>query len=205
MPDAKLPLPCLMLIVDPSVDRQAIIQAIDGGVDCIQLRGPDASPETMRSAALMLKSITSGRALLIVNNEPEIVHDLSLDGLHLPEQARLKVDAAANRRFLIGRSAHSAAAAVRAATEGADYIIAGTIFETGTHPGRDGAGLEFLSEVCRSVPIPVLAIGGVTPENISNCIEAGACGAAVISGILAADDPAAAAQRYASAILPSLS
>ena len=97
---------------------------------------------------------------------------------------------------MIGRSAHSIEAAIKAARIGADYLIAGTIFASHSHPAVAPAGLEFLRDVCAAVDIPVIAIGGITPVNAGDCIRAGAAGVAVMSPIMHADDPAGVARDY---------
>lgn len=123
-------------------------------------------------------------------------------GVHLPEE-RLTVEA--TRRVLspedlVGRSVHSVDAAREAAAQGADYLVAGTIFASQSHPDREPTGLGFLRDVCAAANLPVLAIGGVTPQNLELCLEAGAAGVAVLSPIMRATDPQAAAQAYRGAL-----
>jgi thiamine monophosphate synthase len=79
-------------------------------------------------------------------------------------------------------------------------MIAGTIFGSASHPGVRPAGVGFLREVCAHVRRPVLAIGGVTPENATECLRAGAAGVAVLSPLMDAADPAAVAARYRAAM-----
>lgn len=83
---------------------------------------------------------------------------------------------------------HSVEEAVEAESLGADYIIAGHIFETACKP-LEPRGPEFLRRVCESVEIPVYAIGGITSENVSSIADAGASGACSMSGIMTAEDP----------------
>ncbi len=75
---------------------------------------------------------------------------------------------------------HSAAAALQAEAEGADYLVFGSVFASATHPGQPAAGLEALQRVARAVRIPVLAIGGVDAERVAACLAAGAAGFAAI-------------------------
>jgi len=100
----------------------------------------------------------------------------------------------------VGRSVHSVEAASEAAAQGADYLVAGTIFASQSHPDRSPAGLGFLRDVCAAVSLPILAIGGVTPQNLKLCLEIGAAGVAVLSPIMRATDPQAAAQTYRAAL-----
>ena len=200
-----LPLPCLMLLVETTLPDggpldPVVVAAMTGGVNTVQLRDHATLPEDLEMAALDLRDITRGRARLIVNDAPETALRLRLDGVHLPEAA-FDIDRAEIRwPFLVGRSVHSVDSALRAQEGGADYLVAGNIFETDSHPGKDGVGIEFLHEICAAAHIPVLAIGGITAANTPECIAAGARGVAVRSGILLADDPRAAAHTYRQAL-----
>jgi thiamine-phosphate diphosphorylase len=95
--------------------------------------------------------------------------------------------------FLVGRSVHSLEAARRAEAEGADYLVAGPVYETRSHPGRAPAGLSLIEGITRRVRVPVLAIGGVNAGRVDEVVRAGASGVAVISAVLAATDRRVAA------------
>ena len=95
--------------------------------------------------------------------------------------------------MLIGRSVHSVSGAVEAQSDGADFLIAGTIFPSPSHPYGPTQGVDFLRALCREVSVPILAIGGVTTQNVREVMEAGCSGVAVISAISEAEDPGAAA------------
>ncbi|MGH9309411.1 MAG: thiamine phosphate synthase, partial [Vicinamibacterales bacterium] len=83
--------------------------------------------------------------------------------------------------FLVGRSVHSAAEARAAAASGVDYLVMGTVYQTRSKPGvTELAGLSGLEETCRAVPVPVLAIGGMTLETVDDVAAAGAAGVAAI-------------------------
>jgi len=79
------------------------------------------------------------------------------------------------------------------------YLIAGPIFASPSHPSAAPAGLSLIREITPIASVPVIAIGGVTPENARDVMQAGAHGIAVISAILGSDDPRLAAQRLAKA------
>ena len=189
-----------MLVTEPHPHLEAIVsQAVAGGVDIVQWRDKNADmrrlPSTLRQAAWP--------AIVIANAPPEIAARLGLDGRHLPESSGETVSEA--REALcpsarVGRSAHSVAAAMAAEQEGADYVIAGTIFASRSHPDQAPAGLGFLAELCAAVSIPVIAIGGIRPENVAECLRVGASGVAVLSPIMLADDPCAAAAEYRAAL-----
>ncbi len=100
------------------------------------------------------------------------------DGLHLkahyPEPPKLP------RNLLLGRSCHSVAEVEAAYRAGAHYALVSPIYPTASHPERPPLGLELLAEACRAVPIPVLALGGVTRQRMAECLGAGAGGVAAI-------------------------
>jgi len=99
-------------------------------------------------------------------------------------------------KTFIGKTVHTVQTAVAAAAQGADYLMAGNIFTEASESKLEPLGLEFLRDVCAAVTIPVLAFGGILPENAAECIEAGAAGIAVMSGIMQAPDKGAAAEEY---------
>lgn len=172
-------------------------KAVGGGVDLIQVRDKAAAPERLARAAEKLAQATP--ALLVVNGDLELA--MEHDGVHLPEGR----DAAAARarlgeERLVGCSVHSVDAALAAAAAGADYLLAGTIFASASHPDQAPAGLELLKAISSVVRVPVVAIGGITPERVKPCLRAGAQGVAVLSPFLAADDPRALAKEYRTAL-----
>ena len=192
--------PCLMLVSDRSLCPDlvgAVEAAVTGGVDAVQLREKDMPSEELLPLARRLRQATEGRAvptgrqaLLLVNGSLEVALAAEADGVHLPEDAP-PVERP-RRSFLIGRSVHSLAAARRAEAEGVDYLIAGPVYETRSHPGREPAGLALIEEITRSVRTPTLAIGGVNAGRVEEVVRAGASGVAVISAILAQRDRQAA-------------
>jgi thiamine-phosphate pyrophosphorylase len=91
----------------------------------------------------------------------------------------------------IGVSVHSPAEACYASERGAAYLIAGHVFETGCKEGLKGRGLRFLSDVCKSVSIPVYGIGGISEKNIAEVAETGAAGACLMSAFMQSPEPAA--------------
>ncbi|MBI4311099.1 MAG: thiamine phosphate synthase, partial [Chloroflexi bacterium] len=155
--------------------------------------------------ALKLRQITAGRAAFVVNDRLDVALACGADGVQLgeealPLQAARKVAGAG--RLLIGRSVHSVEGAVAAQREGADFLVVGTIFPTGSHPGGPTAGLGLLDEVHAVATLPFLAIGGVDTQNAPSVMARGAAGAAVISAILGGPGPRAAAEalRHAMAV-----
>lgn len=196
----RLPHPCLMLVTEP-MERERLVeivrQAVEGGIDIVQLRDKILSPSDLTTTAAVLK-LCLPETPILVNGCPAAARGARVSGVHLPENGAQikKARAAVGSHRLVGRSVHSVEAAQQAAREGADYLIAGTIFASRSHPDSEPAGLDFLREVCAAVALPVLAIGGITPDNAPDCLRAGAAGVAVLSPILYADDPREVAQRY---------
>jgi thiamine-phosphate diphosphorylase len=104
----------------------------------------------------------------------------------------------ANR--LLGVSVHSVSDAARAAEGGADYLFVGTLFETASHPKAVVRGAEFVGEVAAHVEIPLVGIGGVTPERTIDVLASGGHGVAVMRGIWNAPSPSDAVHAYLDAI-----
>jgi thiamine-phosphate pyrophosphorylase len=203
----KLTVPCLALVTDRRLCQalsleEAVAQAVEGGANLVQLREKDLLTADLLALAEKLRAVTQGRALFLVNDRLDVALACSADGVHLPERG-LPVAAARlpdGQGFVIGRSVHSVAEAVRAQAEGADYVQVGTIFASRSHPGLPVAGLGLLEAVAAAVTIPILAVGGITAANVGDVMHAGASGAAVISAILGAPSPREAARGLAQAI-----
>jgi thiamine-phosphate pyrophosphorylase len=169
----------------------AVQAAVRGGADAVQLREKDLPPEDLLLLARRLRQATQGQAFLMVNGPLEVALAADADGVHLPESA--PPVRRPRQGFLVGRSVHSLGAARRTEAEGADYIVAGPVYETRSHPGREPAGLALIEEVTRTVHVPLLAIGGVSAGRVEEVVRAGASGVAVISAVLAQPDREAAA------------
>lgn len=134
---------------------------------------------------------------LYVNDRADVAAAAGIRGVHLAyhslEPGQVKAILPLIR---IGKSVHSIAEARHAEANGADYVMFGHVFATKSKAGLAGRGLAELAEVVRAVSIPVIAIGGITPENAESVLESGAKGIAVMSGILGAANPARAAEDY---------
>jgi thiamine-phosphate pyrophosphorylase len=189
-----------------------IAQLSAAGVDWIQIREKDLSGKdcaALVEAALRLAATSSGKSTkIIVNDRLDVALSAGAHGIHLGEQSlslpavrKLLKDRSVSPDFLVGVSCHSIDAARLAEQQGAHYIFFGPVFAT---PSKISfgppQGLSALEQVSRSLTIPVLAIGGITLENVSSCISAGASGIAAIRLFQNATDPAAliACLRHAS-------
>ncbi len=191
-----LPRPCLMLVTEPhSHLREVIGQAIAGGVNVVQLRDKAAQPFELIAAAQELRAIVQPPSLLIVNGLYAAVARARADGTQM-KCAPTGAWIADSGQGLLGVSIHTVIEAQEAAYGGADYLIAGTIFASQSHPDIAPQGLGFLRDVCASVTIPTLAIGGITPVRVAGCVKAGAAGVAVLSPLMRADAPELIAREY---------
>ena len=200
-----IPIPSLCLVTDRNrcggrCIEEVVGDAISGGVDMVQLREKDLPAADLYHLAMRLRDISQGRALLIVNDRVDVAIACNADGVQIGESG-LPTDAVRSlvgKDVLIGRSVHSLERALKAQESGADFLVLGTIFPTGSHPGEETAGISLVSDVCSKVTLPVLAIGGITPSNIVQVVEAGACGASVITAITLHESPTEAAHELKS-------
>ncbi len=194
----------LMLILNYAPDTDAARalsiaeRALFGGVNWVMLRVRALPARLALDMGLQLRQLTRGAgALLSVNPYPALAEWCEADALHLPESALPYTPPAP---MLLGRSVHSVEAARHAEAEGCQYLLVGTIYPSRSHLDKPPEGLELLRAVREAVAIPIIAVGGVTPERVSECLQAGAHGVAVISGIADAPNPAEAARRFNSAL-----
>ena len=180
----------------------AASKAVSGGVNMVQLREKGMPARDLLALAQEVRKVTRNGALFIVNDRVDVAIASGADGVQLGEQS-MPVSAA--RRvvgddFLIGRSVHDLYGAEDAEHEGADFLVVGTIFQSRSHPGLQAAGTELIREIRERVSIPVLGIGGITPVNAAQVLEAGANGVAVIGAVLDAVDHRAAARKLSDAL-----
>ena len=204
---AALSLPIVALVTDrnlaggPDALVDAVAQAVDNGVNLVQMREKDLPDAVQLTLARQLREVTNGKALLFINDSVSIAEASGADGVQLGENSRSITSARARaaRPLLIGRSVHGVDAAREAAAEGADLLVVGTVYDSPTHPGQPPAGVGLVGW-CAQPGVPVIGIGGVTAENAGAVVQAGASGVAVISAILAAPNPADAATQLAAAV-----
>jgi thiamine-phosphate pyrophosphorylase len=199
------PIPPLHVVTDEAVvarrdfldSARRIVEA--GGAEvALHLRAPGASGRRVHDLAVALRSMTAqAGALLIVNDRVDVALAAGADGAQVGGRGLGPADA---RRLigpdrLLGVSVHSVDDARAARDGGGDYLLAGTIWETASHPERRGAGIGVVREIA-ALGIPTIAIGGVTPERVAEARDAGAAGVAVIRGVWDAADPAAGVEEY---------
>ena len=212
-----LPYPCLCLVTAPGICPPdelpaRVAAAVAGGVDLVQLRDKDAPAGALYHQAVALRRVTQDcpqgpmrrRARLLINDRADIAFAAGAAGVQLGETAMptAPVRALLGDDALLGRSVHSVPSAADAAVSGADFLLVGTMFPTGSHPGAAPAGPGLLRRIADAgVSLPLLGIGGVSADNVGQLLAAGAGGCAVITAILAQPDPETAARRLKSAML----
>jgi thiamine-phosphate pyrophosphorylase len=198
-----LSLPPLYAILDPEATRgrspQAVLRdLLAAGIALLQLRVKTRPASEFLELAQLARAATgAGGCQLIVNDRADIALACDADGLHLGQE---DLPLAAARKLMggkiVGLSTHDVAQARDAERGGADYIGFGPLFGTATKAtGYSARGLEMLRQVRAAVRIPIVAIGGITEQNVEQAWQAGADSAAIISDILGADDIVAKVRR----------
>jgi thiamine-phosphate pyrophosphorylase len=163
---------------------ERVADAARDGVHLVQVRERDldGGPLTQLVAACM-SAVRGTRTRVVVNDRLDVALAAGAHGVHLrgnsfsASRARLL----APRPFLVGRSVHSVADVRECSDRALDYLIFGTVFETDSKPGQSAAGVAALTAVASATSLPVLAVGGITPQRIAAVMAAGGSGAAGIS------------------------
>lgn len=168
---------------------QTVRTVLESGIKWIQYRDKTGPRRDIFYTALKLREITSRfDACLIINDYADIAVAVDADGVHLGQEDLPLKEA---RRFMgdriIGISTHSIPEALAAERDGADYIGFGSVFTSTTKEAGAPKGVEPLRLVGNAVGIPVIAIGGIKPDNVFYVFKAGCAGVAVSSGLLDGD------------------
>ena len=198
----------LYVILDRSAargrDLETVLDAtLAGGCRMIQLREKEwPSGRLLPIAERLRRRCADAHATFVVNDRVDLAVVVRADGVHLGQQ---DLPARAARALLphgmiLGVSSHDAAQARAAVADGADYVAVGSMFRTATKADFQLVGPGLVRELRAAVPVPLIGIGGITPDNAPDVIRAGADGVAVISAVCGADDPRAATERLVLAI-----
>ncbi len=178
-----------------------VLQAIHGGARLIQLRDKSNKSAGRTKAALALRELCRDlNVLFIINDDVELACIVDADGVHLGCKDATLEDArsALGKRPMIGISCYNQwSRAIAAADGGADYVAFGRFFASRTKPEAALADLQLLRDARARLTVPVVAIGGITPDNGSALVEAGAHMLAAIHGIFGRIDTQTAASSYA--------
>jgi thiamine-phosphate diphosphorylase len=200
--------PRLYVVLDRTAsggrDLEAILAAaLDGGADMIQLREKTLPSGTLLPLAERLAArCRAARVPFIVNDRVDLAVAVGADGVHLGQDDLPPAHARALMKpgMILGLSTHSVEQAAAAQAAGADYVAVGSMFPTATKPEFRLVGPALARTARPVVRVPLIGIGGITPDNVGEVIAAGADGVAVISGICGATDPRTAARQYLRAV-----
>lgn len=171
---------------------------LDAGVTFLQYREKNLSFEENLALAGALKAVAQKHRIpYVINDDVALALAVDADGVHVG-QSDLAAAAAREKigsGKILGVSVQTVAEALKAQSAGADYLGVGAVFPTDTKKDAAEVSFETLKAICEAVHIPVVAIGGIQEANLSRLGGTGIDGIAVISAILAQQDPAAAAKR----------
>ncbi|MFO7982338.1 MAG: thiamine phosphate synthase [Desulfuromonadales bacterium] len=174
--------------------------ALLGGVRCVQLREKDVTTDDLLALAIEMRMLTAAfGARLLINGHPEIARTVDADGVHLGSDT---FDVAETRRRLgpdklIGVSTHHTREIASAAADGADFVTFGPVWFTASKATYgEPVGLDKLRAACTVAPLPLFALGGVTPPRTVELQKTGCSRVACIGAILHADEPRMAAKEF---------
>lgn len=170
---------------------EQIEDALKGGITCLQLREKHLDDENFLEEALKIKSLCNRYNVpLIINDNVDIALKCGADGVHIGQH---DMNVANARKLMgddmiIGVSARTVEQAILAEKNGADYLGVGAVFNTSTKTDASSVSFQTVSEICKAVSIPVVAIGGISSENILQLSGLGIDGVALVSAIFSAEN-----------------
>lgn len=177
-------------------------ESLEGGVTMLQLREKTlAEPAFLAEAKELQALCREYHVPFIVNDNVDIALAMDADGVHVgqSDMEALDVRAKLGPGKIVGVSAQTVEQALLAEKHGADYLGVGALFPTGSKDDADDVSYDTLKAICQAVSIPVVAIGGISRDNVARLADSGICGVAVISAIYGAPDIRAAAQELKAA------
>lgn len=198
----------LYLIVNLQEGEDAVAQALEAGVDYVQLREKNISSSEYYEDALKMRAMVDScnlrhglKTRLLINDRLDIALLCGADGVHLgasdvPVRKARELAQKLNHSFFIGATAKTLKQAKAAQQDGADYIGSGAFYPTGTKSDAKPIADETFLQIVQSIRIPVLAIGGITPQNAQRPLRLGASGLAVSAGIMKAADIRSTVQDF---------
>lgn len=166
-------------------------EALKGGVTFVQLREKDLDEERFLEEAREIKELCGRYQVpFVINDNVDIAQAVDADGVHVGQSDMEAGDVRARlgQDKIIGVSAQTVEQALLAESRGADYLGVGAVFATGSKADASEVDHETVKAICQAVHIPVIAIGGITRENVGALTGTGVCGVAVISAIFAQED-----------------
>ena len=176
---------------------QQVEESLKGGVTMVQLREKRLDRDAFRREALEIQTLCRRYGVpFLVNDDVDLAIEIQADGVHVGQD---DLEAGAARAKLgpdkiLGVSAHTVEEALRAQAAGADYLGVGAVFPTGTKVDASVLSYDTLKAICTAVDIPVVAIGGIGPDNLHKLTGSGVQGVAVVSALFAQPDGEQAAR-----------
>lgn len=170
---------------------EQVEEAIQGGASCVQLREKELEEAAfLDEATAMRKLCDQYHVPFFINDNVDIAIQCSADGVHVGQSDMDpgSVRALVGEKMILGVSAQTVEQAIAAEKAGADYLGVGAVFPTSTKLDAAEVSLETLREICAAVSIPVVAIGGINRDNLSQLSGSGIAGVALVSAIFAASD-----------------
>ena len=183
--------------------------ALEGGMTYVQMRekGDPMTEDELLTEALALKALCEEYGVpFVIDDDVELAKKCGADGVHVGQSDMACVEArkALGERKVVGVSAQTVEQAVQAEKDGADYLGVGAVFPTGSKDDADDVSHDTVKAICEAVSIPVIAIGGISKDNVGQLAGLGLDGIAVISAIYAADDLKAATEDLKARTLEAL-
>lgn len=177
---------------------EQVEEALIGGATFVQLREKELDEESFLKEAIQIKGLCQKyKVPFVINDNVEIARKIDADGVHVG-QSDMQADDVRKiigENKILGVSAQTVKQAIIAEERGADYIGVGAVFQTVTKSDADHVNIETLKQICKSVNIPVVAIGGIGKDNIAMLKNTGICGVAVIGAIFREKDIRLATSR----------
>ncbi len=173
--------------------------ALEGGMTYVQMRekGDPMTEDELLTEALALKALCEEYGVpFVIDDDVELAVKCGADGVHVGQSDMACVEArkALGERKVVGVSAQTVEQAIQAEQDGADYLGVGAVFPTGSKDDADDVSHDTVKAICEAVNIPVIAIGGISKDNVGQLAGLGLDGIAVISAIYASDDIQAATE-----------
>lgn len=183
--------------------RQQVEAALRGGVTFVQLREKNMEHDTFRKEALEIRDLCRAyRVPFVLDDDVSLAMEVDADGIHVGQSDMEAGDVRAliGPDRILGVSACTVEEAVAAEQRGADYLGVGAVFPTGSKDDARPVTRETLRKICEAVTIPVIAIGGITEQNVMELAGSGICGVAVISAIFGQPEIESATKRLKAAV-----
>lgn len=170
---------------------EQVEDALKGGITCLQLREKELSEEIFYQEAVKIQKLCRQYHVpFLIDDNVEVAIRCGADGIHVGQQdmAAKEVRKKIGPDKILGVSAETVEQAVRAEKDGADYLGVGAVFATSTKPDADSVSRKTLTQICKAVHIPVVAIGGIQQDNLVKLKGTGISGVSLVSAVFGSPD-----------------